>query len=516
MGGDLDDRIQCRGGAPMLQSRVSDLAHRAALKFGEKTALTLPGLRSLSFREIDDLAGRMAGAFAARGLKAGDRIVLHLPNGWQWVVAYHAIARLGGVVVPANFLLSAEEVSYIVEDSEATALIVPAERRASFKTRAQVYTLGEAPEAEELTRLLDGDYMLPVERNPEDLFTIGYTSGTTGRPKGATMSHEGLFASLSGTATIHVRHEGDAVLTSLPFPHVYGNIVMNATFLVGSRLITTPRFDAAEALRLIGEEKATLFEGVPTMFYQMLAHPSIGDADLSSLTRCTVGGQTMPTAKINAVTSRFGCPLLELWGMTEVAGPAVTHSPYWSPRPGSIGLPMPGFETRIADLEDSSRDSAPGAAGELMVRGTMVTKGYWRNEVATKETINAQGWLATGDIARADKDGFIFIVDRKKDMIITAGYNVYPAELEQVIAMHPSVAMVAVAGTADEEKGEIAQAFVVPHRNAVLSEEDLIAHCRKHLASYKIPRKVIFVEDLPKNSTGKILRRSLREAQASV
>jgi len=177
---------------------------------------------------------------------------------------------------------------------------------------------------------------------------------------------------------------------------------------------------------------------------------------------------------------------------------------------------MPGFETRIADLEDSSRDAAPGAAGELMVRGTMVTKGYWRNEVATKETINAQGWLATGDIARADKDGFIFIVDRKKDMIITAGYNVYPAELEQVIAMHPSVAMVAVAGTADEEKGEIAQAFVVPHRNAVLSEEDLIAHCRKHLASYKIPRKVIFVEDLPKNSTGKILRRSLREAQASV
>lgn len=501
----------------MQQSRLSDLAYRAALKFGDKTALTLPGLRSLSFREIDDLAGRMAGAFAARGLKAGDRIVLHLANGWQWVVAYHAIARLGAVVVPANFLLSAEEVSYILEDSEAKALIVPSERRSSFKTQAQVFTLGEALEAEELTRLLDdGAYLKPVERSPDDLFTIGYTSGTTGRPKGATMTHAGLFASLAGTATIHVRHGGDAVLTSLPFPHVYGNIVMNATFLVGSRLITTPRFDAGEALRLIREEKATLFEGVPTMFYQMLAHPDIASADLTSLTRCTVGGQTMPTAKIDAVTSRFGCPLLELWGMTEVAGPAVTHSPYWSPRAGSIGLPMPGFETRITDLEDPTCEAATGAPGELMVRGAMVTKGYWRNEAATRELIDADGWLATGDIARRDEDGYIFIVDRKKDMIITAGYNVYPAELEQVIAMHPAVAMVAVAGIADEEKGEIAQAFVVPHRNCELSEEDLLNHCRKYLASYKIPRRVTFVEDLPKNSTGKVLRRSLREAQATV
>ena len=496
----------------MLISRISDLAFNAAHRFGEKTALTLPGISSFSFREIDDLAGRMAGGFAARGLKAGDRVVLHLPNGWQWVVAYHAIARLGGVVVPANFLLSAEEVAYITEDSEASALICPADRRAAFTTRARIFTLGAAPDAEELTGLLDGAYMLPVERSPDDLFTIGYTSGTTGRPKGATMTHGGLFASLAGTATLHVRHAGDAVLTSLPFPHVYGNIVMNACFLVGARLITTPRFDAGEALRLIAAEKATLFEGVPTMFYQMLAHPDIADADLSSLTRCTVGGQTMPIAKIDAVTGRFGCPLLELWGMTEVAGPAVSHSPYWSPRPGSIGLPMPGLEARIANLEDRSLTAAPGSPGELLVRGAMVTKGYWRNEVATRETIDADGWLSTGDVARVDDDGYIFIVDRKKDMIITAGYNVYPAELEQVIAMHPAVAMVAVAGIADEEKGELAQAFVVRHRAVTLNEEDLLSHCRKHLASYKIPRRVIFVEDLPKNSTGKVLRRNLRGA----
>lgn len=495
----------------MLHSRISDLAFNAARKFGDKTALTVPGKRSLSFREIDDLAGRMAGALAHRGIRTGDRIVLHLPNGWQWVVAYHAIARLGVVVVPANFLLSAEEVAYILQDSDAVALIVPSEKRASFDTQARVFTLGDAPAAEEICTLFEGEYLAPVERVPDDLFTIGYTSGTTGRPKGATMTHGGVFASLSGTATMHVRQTVDVVLTSLPFSHVYGNIVMNSTFLVGSRLITTPRFEAGEALRLIGSEKATLFEGVPTMFYQMLSHADIEGADLSSLTRCTVGGQTMPTAKINSVTDRFGCPLLELWGMTEVAGPAVTHSPYWSPRPGSIGLPMPGFQTRIADLEDPARDAAPGSPGELMVRGAMVTRGYWRNETATREVIDAEGWLATGDIAHVDDDGYIFIVDRKKDMIITAGYNVYPAELEQVIAMHPAVAMVAVVGIADEEKGELAQAFVVRHRAIAVNEDELLGHCRNHLATYKIPRRIIFVEDLPKNSTGKVLRRSLRQ-----
>ncbi|PZQ50714.1 MAG: AMP-dependent synthetase [Rhodovulum sulfidophilum] len=499
----------------MIEARVSDLVFKAGQRFGDRTAVTLPGKRSFTFGEIDDLAGRFAGGLAARGVAPGDRVVLHLPNGWEWLAAYHGIARLGAVVVPANFLLSPEEVTYIAANSEASAVIIPAEKRGAIRTEAPVFTLGEAEGATPFAALLAGDYRAPVERAPEDLFTIGYTSGTTGTPKGATMTHGGLFASLAGTATQHVRTMHDSVLTSLPFPHVYGNIVMNATFLVGSRLVTTPRFDAGEALRLIGAEKITLFEGVPTMFYQMLAHPDIEEADLSSLTRCTVGGQTMPLAKIEAVIDRFGCPLCELWGMTEVAGPAITHSPYWAPRPGSIGLPMPGLDVRIADLTDPSRDAPAGTAGELMVRGAMVTRGYWRNEAATAATIDEDGWLGSGDIAEMDADGYIFVVDRKKDMIITAGYNVYPAELEQAIAAHPDVAMVAVAGCADTEKGEIAQAFVVLHRGASLDEAGLIAHCRQRLASYKLPRRVFFVDDLPKTSTGKILRRSLREMIAT-
>jgi len=500
----------------MIRGVISSLVSDAANRFGDAAALTLPGRRIFSFVEIDDLVGRFAGGLVAHGIEVGDRVALHLPNGWEWIVAYHAIARIGAVVVPANILLSADEVAFVVADSGAAALIMLADRRTAIRVDGMVVpiTVGQADDARTFDELLGGAYRDPVARAPDDLFTIGYTSGTTGKPKGAMLSHGGLFASLAATATIHVRHAADTVLSSLPFPHVYGNIVMNAAFLTGTRLVTTPRFDAGEALRLIGEEQVTLFEGVPTMYYQMLADPGIGFAKLTSLTRCTVGGQTMPIAKIDAVVERFGCPLLELWGMTELAGPAVSHSPYWPPRPGSIGLPVPGLEVRIADLDDAARDAAPGEAGELMVRGRLVMQGYWKNPQATAEAIDEAGWLATGDIARRDSDGYLFVVDRKKDLIITAGYNIYPAELEQVIAMHPAVAMVAVAGVVDAEKGELAQAFVVRHRNAELNEAELFAHCERHLAAYKVPRLIAFVDDLPKTSTGKILRRTLREMSA--
>ncbi|ACK52326.1 AMP-dependent synthetase and ligase [Methylocella silvestris BL2] len=498
----------------MRRGVISNLVQLAAQRYGDGAALTLPGARSFTFRELDELTGRFAGGLRSLGVRAGDRVVLHLPNGWEWIVSYHAIARIGAVVVPANFLLSAAEVTFAARDSEALALILPAERRSAVAVSEDVavITLGSSEGAVEFQRLLAGAYIDPVERGADDLFTIGYTSGTTGRPKGAMLTHGCVYASMAATATMHVRHAGDIVLSSLPFPHVYGNVVMNAVFLTGMRLVSTPRFEAGAALKLIEQERVTLFEGVPTMYYQMLAHPDIASADLTSLVRCTVGGQTMPLSQIEAVANRFGCPVLELWGMTEVAGPAVTHSPYWPSRYGSIGLPAPGVHARIVDLEERTRDQPIGEAGELLVRGPMVTRGYWNDAEATADAIDKDGWLATGDVARADSDGYIFIVDRKKDLIITAGYNVYPAELEQVIAMHPSVVMVAVAAIADAEKGELAEAFVVRRADATLDETELLIHCRKHLAAYKVPRRVIFVDDLPKTSTGKIMRRKLRES----
>ncbi|WP_208601504.1 class I adenylate-forming enzyme family protein [Caballeronia fortuita] len=490
---------------------MTHLVRHAAGRFGDRIGLTLPGEGEYSYSQFDQLAGRFAGGLADLGIGPGDRVVLYLPNGWQWIVAYHGIARLGAVVVPANILLSAQEVAYIASDSKAVAAILPGERSAAVPLDDQVcrIALGNAADAMEFESLLHGGYREPVERRPDDLFTIAYTSGTTGKPKGAMLTHRALWESLVGTATFHVRHSSEVVLSSLPYAHVYGNIVMNAMFLAGTRLVSTPKFDAGRAFELIEAERVSLFEGVPTMYYQMLAHPQIAGADFSSLQRCTVGGQTMPVAKIEAVVDRFGCPLLELWGMTEVAGPAVTHSPYWVARPGSIGLPFAGMQVRIADLNDTSRDSPCGTPGELMVRGPQVTVGYYNNPTATAQALDAQGWLATGDIAYADADGFLYVVDRKKDMIITAGYNVYPAELEQVVAMHPDVVMTAVAGIPDEEKGEIAVAFVVLREGSQLDEATLLVHCRQHLAAYKMPRAVRFVSELPKTSTGKIMRRLL-------
>lgn len=495
----------------MLRPTMTHLVSWAAERFGDRVALTLPGEGAYSYTDLDTLAGRCAGGLHRLGIREGQRVVLYLPNGWQWIVAYHALARMGAVVVPANILLSAEEVAHMAANSEAVAVIFSADRGASmsFGANVQRIVLGGAGDGHAFEQVLEGEYRQPIERDPDDLFTIGYTSGTTGRPKGAMLTHRCLFASLSGTATIHVRQSEDVVLSSLPFSHVYGNIVMNAMFLAGTRLVATTKFEAAAAFDLIASERVTLFEGVPTMYYQMLAHPQIDTADFTSLTRCTVGGQNMPIAKIEAVVKRLGCPMLELWGMTEVAGPATSHSPYWAPRPGSIGLPFPGVQVRVADLEQTQRDAPAGTPGELLVRGATVTTGYYKNPEATTQALDGDGWLATGDIAYVDADGYLFVVDRKKDMIITAGYNVYPAELEQVLAMHPGVVMSAVAGFPDEEKGEIAVAFVVRRDGTPLGEAELLAHCRQHLAAYKVPRGIRFVPDLPKTSTGKLMRGAL-------
>lgn len=477
----------------------------------------MAGQRDLSFGVLDAQSACFAGGLAARGVRRGDRVLLHLPNGAEWLIAYHALARLGAVVVPVNTLLTSSEVAYMAADADVAAMIVPAARREAIHQargweRRLLTILTDASTEDGFEALLSGHPLDPIEVAPDDLFTICYTSGTTGRPKGAIQTHRAVFASAAMTAMVHGRVRGETVLTALPFTHVYGNVVMNAALLVGMRLVVLPRFDPGEALAAIGKEGPALFEGVPTMYYQMLTHPGIDATDFSSLRCCTVGGQTMPLARIDEVVARFGCPLCELWGMTEVAGPAMSHSPHWPPRHGSIGLPFPNVETRLASLDDKDHAAADGEPGELLVRGPQVTPGYWRDPVATDQSIASDGWLATGDIAVRDADGYFRIVDRRKDVIITGGYNIYPAELEQVLSLHPSVAMVAVAPMVDLEKGELAKAFVVLRPGTQCTAQQLDRHCRDHLAPYKVPRLYVFVDDLPKSSTGKILRRELREA----
>ena len=477
------------------------------------------GQTVLTYAELDDRAGRVAGALRQRGIAPGDRVSIYSQNRWEWIVAYHGILRAGGVVNPINVMLTPEEVAFVLDDCGATAIVTSQDKApilidlsAALPSLRNVFSFDDPPPG----GVAFGDLMTsqapPPEfvAEPKGLCTIGYTSGTTGHPKGAMQSHLAVFLNCSLTATMHVRTHEDRVVTALPAPHVYGNVVINSIFMAGGTVVLMERFDPGAALALIEEHKATLFEGVPTMYAMMLAHPEISGADLSSLTRSTVGGQTIATSTVEEWERRSGAPLIELWGMTEIAGLGTTHPMYGPNVHGSIGVALPGVEVRVAGFEDPSVTMPPGAPGELMVRGPLVMLGYFGNETATRETIEPDGWLHTGDVAVGDEDGRFFLVDRRKDMIVTAGYNVYPAEIERVIATHPAVAMVAVGSQPDELKGELARAYTVLRPNASATEQEIIDHCRPHLAAYKLPRSVAFVPDLPKTSTGKIMRRELR------
>ncbi len=493
-----------------------DILREVAPRFGGKPAL-VTATRTLSFAELDALSDRVAAGLVARGVRAGQPVSLYAQNRWEWVVAYHGALKAGAVVNPVNVMLTPEELAFVLRDCGSGAVFTSAEQAPTVLELTRdlpepitVVSFGACPGAVAFEELLACPDPAPVVvTDPDSPSTIGYTSGTTGHPKGAVQSHRAVLLNCALTATMHGRRSDDVVVTALPAPHVYGNVVINGTLLAGGTVVLMERFAPGEALRLIAEHRATLFEGVPAMYAMLLADPGLADADLSSLTRCTVGGQTIPLSTIERWQTRSGAPLIELWGMTEVAGLGTTHALYAPPVPGSIGVALPGIELRIADLSDVGRDAPTGEPGELMVRGPIVMSGYHGNPQATAETIEPDGWLHTGDVATMDATGHVFVVDRRKDMIITGGYNVYPAEVERVLAAHPKVAMVAAGPVPDDVRGEIACAYVVPVAGTAPTEEELVAYAREHLAAYKRPRLVRFVETLPATSTGKIMRREL-------
>ncbi|GAY07277.1 long-chain-fatty-acid--CoA ligase [Pseudonocardia sp. N23] len=475
--------------------------------------------RTLGFDELDALSDRVAAGLAERGVRPGRAVSLYAQNRWEWVVAYHGVLKAGAVVNPVNVMLTPEELAFVLRDCGAAAVFTSAEQAAGVAELTRdlpelrsVIAFGASSSADVVAfdELLASEGAVPgVTTDPGEPSTIGYTSGTTGHPKGAVQSHQAVLLNCALTATMHGRTERDVVVTALPVPHVYGNVVVNGTFLVGGTVVLMERFEPDEALRLIGEHAATMFEGVPAMYAVMLADPALADADLSTLTRCTVGGQTIPVSTIERWEQRSGAPLIELWGMTEVAGLGTTHALHAPRVPGSIGVSLPGIDVRIADLEDPVRDAAQGVPGELMVRGPIVMLGYHNNPTATAEVMEPDGWLHTGDIATMDATGHVFVVDRRKDMIITGGYNVYPAEIERVLAGHPAVAMVAAGPVPDPVRGELACAYVVLAAGTTATEAELISFAGTHLAAYKRPRLVRFVESLPATSTGKIMRREL-------
>ena len=499
-------------------NHIGQIPAAAALKFSNKDALVFEG-QTFSFNQINDLVERAAGGLSDLGIVQGDTVTLYAENSWEWIVSYYAIARLGAVINPVNTMLTPNEIEYVVKDCGAKAIIASPEkvdaiiRVKNVSDVKEIISFGHdvANSAVSFDALIEANISppKPVEIDPAALSTIGYTSGTTGHPKGAMQSHRAVITNGAMTSQIQMRGSNDCVVSALPCPHVYANVIMMSMMMFGSKLVLHRAFNVDLAFADIAAHKATIFDGVPAMYMFMLNSPAIKNANFSSLTRCYVGGQTMPVATMEAVEVAFKVPLIELWGMTEIAGLGSTHPLYGNNKHGSIGCALPYCELRIADSEDATKTMPLGEVGELMVRGPIVMMGYFNDEEKTRETLEPDGWLHTGDLGTMDPDGCVFIVDRKKDMILTAGYNVYPAEIERVLAAHPAVALAAVGKLPDEIKGEIAKAYIVLKTDTTCTEDEIITFCHQSLAAYKCPRKVQFVDDVPKTSTGKIMRRAL-------
>lgn len=498
---------------------IAEILPKSSEFFGDKVALYYNDT-GYTYKDLDHMSNSLANSLESIGIKKGDRVSIYFENSVEWIISYYAAAKVGAIINPINVMLTPEEVVYVLNDNQAKVLIISADKEAQilqvkekFENIENIISTGNSPPKgiitfNELVEKGKKEYQIQ-NLDPEEISTICYTSGTTGYPKGASLTHRGVVLNSAMTANFHVRTERDIVVSALPTAHVYGNVVMNSTFMVGGTLVLLSKFEEKKALEYIQKYKATMFEGVPTMYLYLLNFPDFNNYDLSSLEKCTVGGQIMGESKAKEVEKNFNCPLLELWGMTEISGLGTTHPLYGINKHGSIGIPLPYCQCKIVSAEGSNKELSQGEVGELMIKGPITMQEYWGNEKATRETITTDGWLHTGDVGYIDKDGYIYIVDRKKDMIIAGGYNIYPSEIERVLNQHSKIAMAAVGKINDELKGELPKAFVVTKEGEELEKEELITFCRKHLAPYKVPREVSFVDDLPTTSTGKIMRREL-------
>lgn len=478
---------------------------------------------TIPYGVLHDMAQRFAGGLTRLGVSGGRHVAVMLPNVPHFSIAYFGAHYAAAPVVPLNVLLTADEIAYHIEDSDAVALVVwegfyeqarkAFDRVATCKhlvvakaDRADV----SAPEgAISMTALIGSAE--PVRdlppTMPDDTAVILYTSGTTGRPKGAELTHFNLFYNADYMAFRLLGGEPEVALVCLPLFHSFGQTVMqNGTLRSGGTMVLMPRFDPEGALALIEKHAVTLFAGVPTMYFALLHHS--GSGDTSSLRKCVSGGSAMPIEVMRAFDEKYGVNVLEGYGLSETSPVASFNRMYRPKKPGSIGLPIEGVEFRLEDAEGKVVSDS-GVAGEICIKGHNVMKGYYKRPEVNATAI-VDGWFHSGDIATRDEDGFYFIVDRKKDMIIRGGYNVYPREIEEVLYAHPAIAEAAVIGIPHESHGEEVKAVVAFKPGASATAEEIIAYCKEHLAAYKYPRTVEVMDALPKGPTGKILKRELR------
>ncbi|MFI8293725.1 long-chain fatty acid--CoA ligase [Streptomyces sp. ms191] len=513
---------------------LATVLENSARAVPDRTAVVL-GVQRLTYAELDAAAGRVANLLRSRGIVPGDKVALSCPNVPWFPIVYYGILKAGAVVVPLNVLLKGREIAYHLTDSEAKAyfcfeggaeLPMGQEGWAGFGETTgceHFFLIPAAPTedspiagAETLTAALTGQSadFETVATEPGDTAVILYTSGTTGRPKGAELTHSNVMLNVLTCHKLFGEVEHDVHLITLPLFHSFGQVVqMNAGLASGATLVLLPRFDARSALALMQRHAVTFFAGVPTMYWALLEEEA-PEVDLSQIARnlrmAGSGGSALPVEIHRRFAERFGVTILEGYGLSETS-PVATFSPRGEKvRPGSIGRAVWGVEVDLVG-EDWTPVQGADAIGEIVIRGHNVMKGYFKRPDATADVMR-DGWFRTGDLARRDADGWLYIVDRAKDLIIRGGFNVYPREIEEVLLTHPAVSMAAVIGMPHERHGEEIKACVVLAPGATLSEEELIAWCRDEMAGYKYPRLVEFFAALPTNATGKILKRELRDA----
>lgn len=497
------------------------LADETLTTFGEYPFLVFDD-RIYTNTEIIQQANCLAASLHGLGLKKEDKVVVMLPNGPEVIISYQGILRTGGVIVPLIPLLNGKELAHILADCEAAAIITTGD---IFLNNAQLLQehptvkkalitdvkaipgtlpfhqlIGQAPEA-----------FSPPVTDEQDLAVILYTAGTTSSPKGVMLTHKNLYSNAVNAARAHDTRPTDITLVALPLSHSFGLTSMNKAYQYGNLHVLMRKFQPDEAFRLIEKYRVTDFPGAPAMFIAMLASPAADQYDLSSLQSCLSGGAPFPVASLLAFQKKFNCTVYEAYGLSE-ASPAVSTNYHNRPtRPGSIGQPIPDVEVRIVDEEE--RDVPRGEVGELLVKGPNVSAGYYRQPEETARTFRGD-WLHTGDMARMDEDGYLYIVERKKDLIIRGGFNIYPRDLEEILYTHPAVQDAVAIGIPDPVMGEEIKVYVVLKDGATASVDDLRRYCRERLAKNKWPRQIELITSLPRNPMGKILRRELRRMNA--
>lgn len=501
---------------------IKDLFRKEGINKPDAPAIS-EGKRLVKFSELYDQVNKLSNGLKNLGVKAGSKVSLCLPNSTEFVISYYAVQQLGAVVVPINVLLRAEEIKYITKHSDSELIFTnggcyPEVKKgiAGVEGLINVIVSGMSGEGiinfEELISSSDNS---PVEAEitDDDVAVIIYTSGTTGRPKGAMLTQNNICSNSVTWNEIMQGIPDEKMIAVLPLAHIFGQTcVMNTCVYNGGTLIIHSRFDAVEILKSIQDNKATVFTGVPTMYSYIINHPDALKYDTSSLRLCVSGGAPIPVEVLTKFESMYKSIVLEGYGLSETS-PVNAFNTIEGPRkPASTGIAIDGVEVKIFDEQDNEMPT--GEVGEIVVKGPNVMKGYYKDPEATKLAMRG-GWFHTGDMAYKDEDGHIFIVDRKKDMILKSGYNVYPREVEEVLYTHPKVSGVAVIGVPDELKGEEVKAFVVLKEGEKSTEEELRQYCRSKIAPYKTPRSVEFLDALPMGSTGKILRRQLRDLELS-